>query len=395
MGSILNFVFLDDILSPNGNGKFARQGPLNQYIQKNKLSYTLNGQLKEGFRNILPIEIDEGGYSIRKIPAGLIQFINENDIKLLILGLPDPTGESTYKFSLRYLKSNGLNFDKLIYIDTNTKLSDIPTVSKHKIYTFDFFLEEATQNKNNFFKYENSLGYFSEQIELKELNNFRNKKFLCFNRSLDRVHRFVLLDEYMKGTFKNSYFSFLRPIDYATENIEFFKKYNNVKLSQETIELYNKSIPIELDTQYVDSKVDFNTSNTFKKNLFIDSCINLVTETAFVDNELFVSEKILKPILCYQPFIVFGPHGYLKQIKKYGFKTFSSIWNEEYDDIENSVERMKSLISLVKSLNSKSIEELNDIYKSTKEICIHNRNLFYDLELDTLKVIFEEIQNEW
>jgi len=56
---------------------------------------------------------------------------------------------------------------------------------------------------------------------------------------------------------------------------------------------------------------------------------------------------------------------------------------------------MKSLISLVKQLNNKSIEELNDIYRSTKEICIHNRDLFYSLELDTLKVIFEEIQNEW
>jgi len=49
----------------------------------------------------------------------------------------------------------------------------------------------------------------------------------------------------------------------------------------------------------------------------------------------------------------------------------------------------------VKHLNNKTIEELNDIYRSTKDICIYNRNLFYSLKNDTLKVIFEEIKNEW
>jgi len=392
---MLNFVFLNDNLTPNGDGKFARKGPFNHYLQKNKLSYTLNGELKEGFKNILPIEIDEGGHSVRKIPVGLLQFINENDIKLLILGLPDPTGEYTYNFSLQHLKKVGLDFKKLIYIDTNLRLLEVPTNFEHKIYAFNFFIEEATGYKNNLFKYENALGYVSEPIELNELNNFRNKKFLSFNRSLDRAHRFILLDEYIKGGFEDSYFSFLRPIDYVFENSEFYKKYSGIKLTETDIKEYNKIIPVELDTQNTDRKVDFDTLDTIKKSLFMNSCINLVTETTFVDNELFLSEKILKPILGYQPFIVFGPHGYLKELRKYGFRTFSDFWDETYDSIEDPVNRMKSLISLVKCLNNKSIEELNDIYRSTKEVCIYNRNLFYNLELDTLKVIFEDIENEW
>jgi hypothetical protein len=340
------------------------------------------------------IEINHGGYGVKDIPTELIQFINENDIKLIIAGLPDPTGIDMYNFSLNCLKFKNLNFNKLIYIDTNLQLSNIKTNLPHKVYTFNFFIEEAISSKNHFYT-KNELQYTSEPINVNELDRFRSKKFLCFNRSLDKAHRFILLDEYLKDTFKDSYFSFLRPIDYGTENKLFSEQYYGIELDNNAIDEYNKHIPIELDTQNIHNKHSFGVSNTFKKELFLDSCINIVTETTFIKNELFLSEKILKPILSYQPFIVFGPKGYLSELKKYGFKTFSDFWDESYDNIEDSIERMRALISVVKHLNNKSIEELNDIYKSTKELCIYNRDLFYSLKQDTLKVIFEEIKNEW
>jgi len=390
----LNFVFLNNKLVTNGDGSYARRGPFLSYIESNNIQYTLNGNLRQGCRNVMLIEINHGGYGVKDIPTELIQFINENDIKLIIAGLPDPTGIDMYNFSLNCLKFKNLNFNKLIYIDTNLQLSNIKTNLPHKVYTFNFFIEEAISSKNHFYT-KNELQYTSEPINVNELDRFRSKKFLCFNRSLDKAHRFILLDEYLKDTFKDSYFSFLRPIDYGTENKLFSEQYYGIELDNNAIDEYNKHIPIELDTQNIHNKHSFGVSNTFKKELFLDSCINIVTETTFIKNELFLSEKILKPILSYQPFIVFGPKGYLSELKKYGFKTFSDFWDESYDNIEDSIERMRALISVVKHLNNKSIEELNDIYKSTKELCIYNRDLFYSLKQDTLKVIFEEIKNEW
>lgn len=400
MGSLLNFVFLGDELTPNCN---QNQGPFINYLQKNKLQYTLNGELKDGFKNVLPIEIP-GGWAVRDIPPAVLKFVEENNIKLLLMNLPDPTTKDGHIFSLNYLKDK-INFDKVIYIDTNLRLPSIsssysrkvywPGYSWPKVYTFNYFIEEATWDKEWFYNSENSLGYISEPIELHELTNFRNKKFISFNRNAGRANRFILLDEFIKGTFSDSYFSFLRPMDYFEENRQFYKNYSGIELTDDDMAIYNQKMPIELDTHATTQKDSFDTSNTFRKDLFLDSCINLVTETSYINNEMFLSEKILKPILSYQPFIVFGSYGYLKELKNYGFKTFSDFWDESYDDIINPVERMKSLISLVKSLNNKSIEELNDIYKSTIDICIHNRNLFYSLELDSLKVIFEDIENEW
>ena len=192
----------------------------------------------------------------------------------------------------------------------------------------------------------------------------------------------------MSGTFNDSYFSFLRKLDYLGEA----EQYLNKKLD---LDFYNSKIPIELDTHNIENKESFGSSNTFKKELFLDSCIHLVTETTFYDNELFISEKIIKPLVNYQPFIVFGPIGYLRELKKYGFKTFSDFWDEDYDLVEDSKQRLNLLLKLVKTLNNKSIKELNDIYMSTKEICIFNRNLFYNLELNSIPIILKEIENGW
>jgi hypothetical protein len=230
----------------------------------------------------------------------------------------------------------------------------------------------------------------SEKIELNELDGYRNKKFICFNRSVDKEHRLSLLNEYLTGNYSDSYFSFLLKVE----------GYSHVytldgSMPKIDINYFNKHIPIELDTQKISDKSDFRVNDAFKKELFLDSCINLVTESSFELNELFISEKILKPIINYQPFIVFSSYGYLKHLKTYGFKTFSDFWDESYDDIENPNRRFFALLKLVRSLNDKSIDELNELYKNVKHICIYNRQLWDNLKIDTLEKILKNIENEW
>ena len=52
-------------------------------------------------------------------------------------------------------------------------------------------------------------------------------------------------------------------------------------------------------------------------------------------------------------------------------------------------------ISLIHELNKKSIEELNELYQKTKNICIYNRELFDSMELDSFPKIFKQIEDEW
>lgn len=380
MASILNFVFLSDVLESNGDSSYAMTGPLFYYLINNDFSYTLNGELDDTKPNVLLIEGNHKFESLLHISDDIFEYIKTHNVKLFFVSLPDPCNEPTFVLGRKFLKTK-LPREKYILLDSNTRLPDI--------YSFDFFLEEATWNRHhNFDTMPNELGYVSEDIQINELDRFRNKKFLSFNRNVDKPHRISLFYEYLTNDYSDSYFTFLM-------NVEGHSSPYGMKRNSIPNEFFNKHIPIELDTFKAKDKSNFRIASTFKKDLFLDSCINLVTETSFDGEELFVSEKILKPIIGYQPFIVFSSYGYLKHLKKYGFKTFSDFWDESYDDIPNQYNRWNALLKLVRELNSKSIEELNQIYKSTKDICIHNRQVFDSLEINTLEKIFQKIKDEW
>jgi hypothetical protein len=380
MGSLLNFVFLSNKLEKNGPDDLSIAGPLFWYILRNNLSYTLNGNLKPEHKNILMIEGRESLHSFNNIPDIILDYIKNNNVKLLAVSLADPTCEQIYVIVKNKLEKILPN--KFYIIDSNTAL--------HGCYSLDFFLEESTYSykKINNFDIENELGYISKELTIDELDIFRYKKFLSFNRNVDKHHRASLLHEYITRDFSDSYFSFLSKLEHLGDIV-------GIGDIRTNYEFYNSTIPIELDTHLVLNKNSFNSSATFKKELFLNSCINIVTETSFYNNELFISEKILKPILMYQPFILMGPYRYLRKLKSYGFKTFSDFWDESYDEIENYKERLTILINLINELNSKSIQELNELYKKTKDVCIYNRKLLDYLELDSFPKIFKQIENEW
>ena len=71
-----------------------------------------------------------------------------------------------------------------------------------------------------------------------------------------------------------------------------------------------------------------------------------MTDTNMPDRSFFrFTEKILKPIANFQPFIVFGYHGELQLLKNEGFVTSSPFVDESYDDVEDPVARFRAALS--------------------------------------------------
>lgn len=105
---------------------------------------------------------------------------------------------------------------------------------------------------------------------------------------------------------------------------------------------------------------------------------NVVPETNFYNwkNSTFTgvhaSEKIFKPILYKTPFIVIGPAGLLKALRKKGYKTFNEIIDEGYDDIIDDQKRFSAIIKLIKQLSEMSLVELGYIDAKAREICEFN-----------------------
>jgi hypothetical protein len=377
----INFVFKSGDYSKNGNSIFFN-GPFYNYVISNQYSLTNNFSLKKGFKNLFIVEpLFNSSHFLDNIDDDIVEFIKLNDAKLLISLLIDPIIQREVEYMNDKLKNLKI-YEKTIIVTSTIN------VNAPNLYKFDFFIDEAIESHHNYFNNMTELGYVSKKIKESELNIFRNRKFLSMNRNVNKYHRYNLLFEYYNGDYKSSYFSFLDKL-----NVDLAKTFSIIDLDK--INEINKILPIEIDTHGVENKMGFRVDNTYKKEIFLDTCINIVTETSFIDNELFLSEKILKPILMYQPFIVLGPSKILSHLKSYGFKTFGEFWDEGYDDVEDFKRRLEIVLKLINELNQKSIEELNELYQKTKNICIYNRDLFIKLNVKNLNDILNDIENEW
>jgi hypothetical protein len=131
------------------------------------------------------------------------------------------------------------------------------------------------------------------------------------------------------------------------------------------------------------------------KNWYSDTYINLVTETFFGKN-VFLSEKIFKPLSNLQPFIVLGDYGTLAELKRLGFKTFEPFIDESYDLEIESKNRINKIEKEIEKLKNKSIEEIHEWYYSIKDILLHNQKHMYSFEsYECFEEIFEKIKLDY
>ena len=111
-----------------------------------------------------------------------------------------------------------------------------------------------------------------------------------------------------------------------------------------------------------------------QKEPYLNTYFSLITETLFYEHGHYISEKTFKGITHMHPFVVAGKPGILKQLKKWGFKTFSDFWDESYDDIKDNSERMIKVFELSKKLIEKTNEEWDSMYEKLIPILEYNRN---------------------
>ena len=201
--------------------------------------------------------------------------------------------------------------------------------------------------------------------------NHSQKKFnfLYLNKQ-SRSHRKKLFDKLKKEhVLDNSLFSFLD----APYGIKLDPKYE---------------LPW-VDTQ---NYPKYGSDQDIYEPQFNDSCFNLISETNDNDHDVFITEKLWKPIIAGQVFIVHGNYNYLKKLRDMGFKTFGDFFDESYDDERDPNRRIDCIVSLCKEL--KKMDPIK-LYQETESIRNHNRNLFFDDEAliksvkETLSDFFE------
>lgn len=166
-----------------------------------------------------------------------------------------------------------------------------------------------------------------------------------------------------------------------THRVKLYEKLKNKNILKNSLYSFlGLKLPIKLPQEYELPWVDHNFYPRYghDRDIFEHpynvSAYNIVSETTD-SGELFMTEKIWKPIIAGQPFIIHSNSFYLKHLRTLGFKTFKNYLDESYDEEIDSESRINKIVKTCSSLVGYDHEKF---YDKTKEIREHNTKIFFD-----------------
>jgi hypothetical protein len=208
------------------------------------------------------------------------------------------------------------------------------------------------------------------------------KKFLIYNRAWagTREYRLKFIDLLIAHKLHDQCWVSFNPIDPEA----------NVSYTNHTY-ANNSWRPSNVLENFISAKqVDSSASADYEASDYNTTDIEVVLETLFDDNRLHLTEKILRPIACGQPFLLAATHGSLAYLRSYGFKTFDGIIDESYDAIEDPALRLASIVNAMKIISNWSESERQHNMKMLNEIAAYNRKHFFSV--DFFKTVTAELR---
>jgi len=326
--------------------------------------------------------------NIYKFSNKLLETIKKGKAKIILSYLfeGDFYNEVDIKAVNEFVRKYNFKKNDVIILTNNLKYKYIePANSNFTTIAFNYFLANPWFTKEDFLDTNiNQQSGIKLRENIEYLQTYKKpKKFLSLNRR-PRTHRIALFTEIMKDPIlkENSIISL------GSRDLEFAGQAGFVNSWAEWYECFisddyehGKQVGIEFLKNYdsskdsfVDSNLEYNLAFNFNETLHLNTFVNVLTETLFENETIFLSEKIFKPILGCQPFIVLGNPGTIQELKNIGFKTFEDFWDESYDSELDFSKRLSKIITILKDLASKIDEELLEMTKKMIPILEHNYN---------------------
>ena len=129
-------------------------------------------------------------------------------------------------------------------------------------------------------------------------------------------------------------------------------------------------------------------SDLIDPSIYNQSHYSCVVETVIPeDNRMSMfSEKEAKPIVAKRPFVIVGTMHHLKAFRHLGFKTFSPVIDESYDEEPDFKKRVHMLLDSMMKLSQEDPEK---VYQKLRPVLEHNHHHFYNNNWN------QELQAAW
>jgi hypothetical protein len=266
------------------------------------------------------------------------------------------------KLSLNFhslLHKNMINFNRLIIANNDSSIVGINKVKygSHIMNTC-FFPNFFLSTYNNLKSYVTDLNP----------NTVPDKKFLCLNRRMVNEKYKIIDGLYNMGLLNDTRFTWVA--NYTNKDILNKDLLNEIKIDVDNF----KPIQLEDDVMYGGDLIMEEYLYTINPKWYYKSKVNIIAETMLYPNLIHMTEKTWKAIYLGVPFVIYSPSKhYLKTLRDMGFKTFDSVINEDYDEMDGD-HKIKHIID--------SAVDLSNVYNSKEvlDICKFNQDLYFNKE---------------
>lgn len=329
-----------------------------------------------------PNSVSDGGLipkHIKKDPNTL--YIEQSDPISDIILVPDIITKIKNEFShcdvLQFIVTDApsITNDDWYTIPSDTNLADRP-----EFQTYNILLQEFPGHKVNFFNQQflDLEGYHIKWAAI-PLSRYCKEDFRLKPKIKNISYKLSCLAN--RGQLARTIFATLSLNLDCLQTYNSILKYNVREISSDRFTskrlqmLYDKNILHAIRT-YKKEKifVDDDFSKTVASHKLIQKGFcNVVIEDPVFSEHRLITEKTVKPMACLRPFILLSTPGTLSWLRSQGFKTFSTWWDESYDDIADHYKRIEKVYDIAELINSYSHNDLIEIYTSMQEVLQHNQ----------------------
>ena len=145
----------------------------------------------------------------------------------------------------------------------------------------------------------------------------------------------------------------------------------------------DRKLPAEYELPWAQDYPQYGMDQDIYEKPYNDTACSIVSETNDNNNEIFMTEKIWKPIMAQHIFVVHGNHLYLQKLREMGFRTFNNYFEEAYDLDRDPDMRIDTIVDVCDRLRDAPWE---DIYSLTKALRKHNYATMFNKEKLSLEI---------
>ena len=286
-----------------------------------------------------------------------------------------------------------LNCTVLDYLNKSATSAVTPsTVETEYIFT------DSVKTKYNNLNLKCNVDLWTHNNFIKNFSNYNvhptinYKNFICSFNGCPHVGRKLLVSILQKfGYFHKDYSS--KNFKYNIETLD-----GHVKNYVDNVNFYRKFFIS------ADSKMFFQSINSFghvqynhEQNIYnlesqlTKSFLHIVSETMATSYYPFVTEKFLYSVVTRGLFLAYAQPGWHSHLEKYyGFKLYTKLFDYRFDDIQNPIERLVELITMISKFSCLSPAEWTNLYEIEHDTIEYNYDHYFsDGYLKKLKELNE------